>query len=270
MKKKLISTKRGNIIWNSSPELVFNPLTKNYPIIRSLNVFHGKVILSDSNRLNKDDKEQFMNQLDEMLLKGDPTISKLAMDLFIYSFYAGGSFDSYNGFADIFSPHFKNQLPSYMKALKEMGDTIQNKGKAFELDEKMLSQILANNYDEMISTAVSIERTGVSVNQDASELTVANKLCYNDTTGGSHKYIRLAENSGGYYQLTAEGEKTSKYIFVPGLADKYKSLYKFGASVAELKEHVIDRESEEYDEDLGGKNASYPPTQNGHIRSLFV
>ena len=227
------------------PALVLSPITKNYPVVRALNVFDGKVILSDSNRLNKDDKEQFMNQLDEMLLRGDPTISKLAMDLFLYSFYAGGSFDSYNGFADIFSPHFKNQLPSYMKALKEMGDTMQNKGKAFELDEAMLSQILANNYDEMISTVVSAERKGVTVNQDASEIIVANKLCYNDTTEGSHRYIMLAEKSGGYYQLTEEGEKSSKYIFVPGLADKYKSLYKFGASVAELREHVIEGEYED-------------------------
>lgn len=226
------------------PALVLNPITKNYPVVRALNVFDGKVILSDSNRLNKDDKEQFMNQLDEMLLRGDPTISKLAMDLFLYSFYAGGSFDSYNGFADIFSPHFKNQLPSYMIALKEMGDAIQNKGKAFELDGNMLSQILANNYDEMISTVVSIERKGVTVNE-ASELTVVNKLCFNDITGDSHKYIRIAENPGGYYQLIEEGEKSSKYVFVPGLADKYKSLYKFGASVAELREHVIEGEYED-------------------------
>ena len=55
----------------------------------------------------------------------------------------------------------------------------------------------------------------------------------------------LAEKSGGYYQLTEEGEKSSKYIFVPGLADKYKSLYKFGASVAELREHVIEGEYED-------------------------
>ena len=217
-----------------------------YSVIKALTVKKGEIILSDSSRKMKTNREIYMSDFDSMILSDNPNIQKLALDLFAYCFYTEGFHYGPNNFGRYFSPFFKNQIPEYLRAEREMAETIYNKGKEYRIDPVFFFQFMDNNWKNLIQKTVSLGK-GVSrvINNDNSSIRVNNEKCFNAMTLSPYKYIKLYDNPQGYYVLIDTNKENSTYSLVSASGDVFGNLYN-GAepNIEVLKTKALKREEE--------------------------
>lgn len=120
----------------NNPE-IFNKLNA----IRKMKVENNNIVMSRSGRLTAMMRESLMRDFDTLLYMG-PEAQKLAIDLFMYSFYKEGLKFGPNSFGTFFSTAFINSFPEFVMALRQMKYDMQQ-GTYFD---RFLPQFYANHY----------------------------------------------------------------------------------------------------------------------------
>lgn len=116
----------------------------NIPIVKMMAVEGNRIILRKSGRLSKDETDTLTRNLDDMLFSGDPIQQKLAVDLFMYSFYREKCSRDHSSFGHLFSTQFIECFPEYNRQCEIFKQMCEDDGfmRGFQ------RQFVYNNADE--------------------------------------------------------------------------------------------------------------------------
>lgn len=145
---------KANYYIHDFPIKFFNLLPKlktKYPhlsILRNLIVSKKKgIILQSVTNITEQTRTKFREELEWMLISEDPELHRLAIDLFLYSYYKTGLQYKYNSYGILFSTFFLDMLgdmvPNLKEATRDFGNYINNQNK--EDLERYSFQFLLNN-----------------------------------------------------------------------------------------------------------------------------
>lgn len=92
--------------------------------MKRITIKDGKLVFSNSARLNSLSSEMFMSDFNSLLYMDNPKAQKLAIDLFMYSYYLNGFNYGPNSYGKFFSAQFLNSFPEFMSSLRDMASTM--------------------------------------------------------------------------------------------------------------------------------------------------
>lgn len=156
--------------------LANNPDIAKLGIFKKLEVKDGSIIMKKSGRLTPMMRDSLMRDFDILINDIDnPTAQKLAIDLFMYSYYKDGFKFGPNSFGTLFSSNFIASFPEFIEALRELRYNIQ----AGTYFKEFLPQFYANHWRENLVPVVSFDPTGNRVIKSGDNLYVSSKLVIN-------------------------------------------------------------------------------------------
>jgi hypothetical protein len=126
--------------------LAANPDIANMSIFRKMQVKDGNIVMGRSGRLTPMMRETLMRDFDMLLYMDNPAAQKLAVDLFMYSYYKDGFKFGPNSFGTFFSSNFISSFPEFVGALRELRFGMQS-GTYFD---NFLPQFYANHWQELV------------------------------------------------------------------------------------------------------------------------
>lgn len=232
-------------------KLVRDPANKdiaNLGVIRKLQVKDGKIIMNRSGRLSSTMRDMLMRDFDSLLYMNE-TARKLALDLFMYSYYQDGFNFGPNSFGNFFSSNFITSFPSVINALRSMTFNIGSE----PYFNRFLGQFYANNFDYWYGSETSKpqrefqilpERLGTLL--DSGQVTIERKEVKAAHMGG--KLFPYITREGVLYRLdtdTANNEIVTYNPLKTHVHDKRSVKYNANMLASEMAEVVTDREREE-------------------------
>ena len=187
--------------------LAANPDIANMSIFRKMQVKDGNIVMGRSGRLTPMMRETLMRDFDMLLYVNNPAAQKLAIDLFMYSYYKDGFKFGPNSFGTFFSSNFISSFPEFVGALRELRFDMQS-GTYFD---NFLSQFYANHWQELVpqldeSTADVVETSDGQIGVNSNQVLNRNLLGLNQT-----KSYPLIGYNGQLYALTLDGSDRAIY-----------------------------------------------------------
>lgn len=205
-----------------------NPDISKMGIIKRLKVENGNIVLKRSGRVSPMQRETLMRDFD-MLLHISPASQKLAIDLFLYSYYKDGFRFGPNNFGTFFSSTFIASFPEFINTLRSLKFDMKS-GTYFD---NFLAQFYANHYADGIVPSLS-EYADVEVIPDG-KIAVASQQVFNKNVAykGKARSFQFVEYMGQLYQLTLDGG--TRAIYEPAVtmtaAQKGKRGVKYNANM---------------------------------------
>ena len=187
--------------------LAANPDIANMSIFRKMQVKDGNIVMGRSGRLTPMMRETLMRDFDMLLYMDNPAAQKLAVDLFMYSYYKDGFKFGPNSFGTFFSSNFISSFPEFVGALRELRFSMQS-GTYFD---NFLPQFYANHWQELVpqldeSTADVVETSDGQIGVNSKQVLNRNLLGLNQT-----KSYPLIGYNGQLYALTLDGSDRAVY-----------------------------------------------------------
>ena len=145
-----------------------------------------------------------MRDYDSLLYMDNPAAQKLAVDLFMYSFYKEGMSFGPNNFGYFFSSQFLSSFPEFINALRTMQFNMY-KGSYFD---NFLEQYYANHYKEGVIPVIT-----ESEDLGNNEIMVETKAVYNLNFKDKKLYKYITTN-GKLYVIDAGRTNDSKTVYV--------------------------------------------------------
>lgn len=117
----------------------------NLSIIRKLRVDNGMIVMDNSGKVTPVMREMLMRDMDTLLYMNE-TSRKLALDLFMYSYYKDGFNFGPRNYGSFFSTVFLNSIPEVVDCLRNMNFTMESESHW----NRFLEQFYANHYSDDI------------------------------------------------------------------------------------------------------------------------
>lgn len=211
--------------------LATNPDIANMSIFRKMQVKDGNIVMGRSGRLTPMMRETLMRDFDMLLYMDNPAAQKLAVDLFMYSYYKDGFKFGPNSFGTFFSSNFISSFPKFVGALRELRFGMQS-GTYFD---NFLPQFYANHWQELVpqidekADVVEIDNAQqIAVN--AKSVLNRNLLGLNETK--SYPMIAYSKELRGpdgkpmvvthLYSLSLDGSDRAIYTLAVEISDSQK------------------------------------------------
>lgn len=200
---------KRNYYLNSFPNefvkvIAANPDIANLSSIKKMDNKDGNVVMKRSARLSQLMRETLMRDFDSLLYMDNPAAQKLAIDLFMYSFYKEGMSFGPNNFGYFFSSQFLSSFPEFINALRTMQFSMY-KGSYFD---KFLEQYYANHYNEGVLPVITD-----SQDLGNGEIMVETKTVYNHNFKDKKLYNYITTNHK-LYKIDASRTNDSKTVYV--------------------------------------------------------
>lgn len=200
---------KRNYYLNSFPNefvkvIAANPDIANLSSIKKMDNKDGNVVMKRSARLSQLMRETLMRDFDSLLYMDNPAAQKLAIDLFMYSFYKEGMSFGPNNFGYFFSSQFLSSFPEFINALRTMQFSMY-KGSYFD---KFLEQYYANHYNEGVLPVITD-----SQDLGNGEIIVETKAVYNRNFKDKKLYNYITTNHK-LYKIDASRTNDSKTVYV--------------------------------------------------------
>lgn len=200
---------KRNYYLNSFPNefvrvIAANPDIANLSSIKKMDNKDGNVVMKRSARLSQLMRETLMRDFDSLLYMDNPAAQKLAIDLFMYSFYKEGMSFGPNNFGYFFSSQFLSSFPEFINALRTMQFSMY-KGSYFD---RFLEQYYANHYNEGVIPVVTD-----SQDLGNGEIMVETKAVYNHNFKDKKLYNYITTNHK-LYKIDASRTNDSKTVYV--------------------------------------------------------
>jgi hypothetical protein len=202
--------------------LAANPDIANMSIFRKMQVKDGNIVMGRSGRLTPMMRETLMRDFDMLLYMDNPAAQKLAVDLFMYSYYKDGFKFGPNSFGAFFSSNFISSFPEFVGALRELRFSMQS-GTYFD---NFLPQFYANHWLKLVpqldeSTADVVETSDGQIGVNSKQVLNRNLLGLNQT-----KSYPLIGYKGQLYALTLDG--SDRAVYAPTVSITYAQKGKRG------------------------------------------
>lgn len=219
--------------------IITNPANKNISnlnAIKKLRVKNGEIIMDRSGRLTPAMREMLMRDFDSLLYM-DETARKLAVDLFMYSYYKDGFNFGPNSFGNFFSTNFITSFPEVTNALRDMSFNINSES----YWNRFLEQFYANHFKDgtLVPGLNELDNTIKEGAEDS--LIVQRKDVVNTNLLGNKvfKYIRINSN---LFQVDSNqiGEKEVVYTPVKTHNDPQGTKYNANMTASEMAEIEVD------------------------------
>ena len=187
--------------------LANNPDIAKLNVIRKLEVKNGDIIMRRSGRMTAKQRDSLMRDFD-VLLNSDPVSQKLAIDLFMYSYYKEGFKFGPNSFGSLFSSTFIASFPEFVSTLRELKYDMK-KGTYFD---NYLEQFYANHYNTPGLIKTLSEYADVETTPDG-KIAVASKQVLNTNVlyKGKARSFQLINYMGTLYTLSLDGGTRAIY-----------------------------------------------------------
>lgn len=187
--------------------LAANPDIANMSIFRKMQVKDGNIVMGRSGRLTPMMRETLMRDFDMLLYMDNPAAQKLAVDLFMYSYYKDGFKFGPNSFGTFFSSNFISSFPEFVGALRELRFGMHS-GTYFD---NFLPQFYANHWQELVpqldeSIADVVETSDGQIGVNSKQVLNRNLLGLNQ-----RKSYPLIGYNGQLYALTLDGSDRAVY-----------------------------------------------------------
>lgn len=200
---------KRNYYLNSFPNefvrvIAANPDIANLSSIKKMDNKDGNVVMKRSARLSQLMRETLMRDFDSLLYMDNPAAQKLAIDLFMYSFYKEGMSFGPNNFGYFFSSQFLSSFPEFINALRTMQFSMY-KGSYFD---RFLEQYYANHYNEGVIPVITD-----SQDLGNGEIMVETKTVYNHNFKDKKLYNYITTNHK-LYKIDASRTNDSKTVYV--------------------------------------------------------
>lgn len=223
--------------------------------IRKLSVKEGEIIMKRSGRLTPDMREILMRGFDSLLYISDES-RKLALDLFMYSYYNDGFNFGPNSFGNFFSTHFLNSVPEVVNFLRNMNFNIGSES----YFSRFLEQFYANHYTEGIlpvyDTNPFSSRSAEGVTE-AGQLVIKRRNATNHNVLGSKVYNLVVFNNKLYeVDPNQIGEKYVIYNPINTHSDPQGVKYNANMTVEEMAEVKVDKERVEASKSMSSTTES--------------
>lgn len=236
--------------------LAANPDIAKMSIFKKIQVKKGDIIMERSGRLTPMMRETLMRDFDMLLYMDNPAAQKLAVDLFMYSYYKDGFKFGPNSFGTFFSSNFISSFPEFVGALRNLRYNMQS-GTYFD---KFLPQFYANHWEKGIVPEVN-EYADVITTEDG-QIAVNSKqvLNRNIISDGKAKSFPLVAYGGVLYTLSLDGN--DRAIYTPAttftLSQKGKRGVKYNANMSTQEMADIDTDPTriETNSKIGGSSIS--------------
>lgn len=205
----------------------------NLSVIRKMRVKDGKIIMDRSGRLTPAMREMLMRDFDSLLYM-DETARKLAVDLFMYSYYQDGFNFGPNSFGNFFSTNFITSIPEVVNSLRDMSFNISSES----YWNRFLEQFYANHLGDGILPSFSSEDLFTApVVTEQGQIIVERKAATNTNLLGN-KVFKLVVFDGKLFQVDPNqiGEKQVVYNPVKTHSDPQGSKYNANMTAAEMAE----------------------------------
>ena len=236
--------------------LAANPEIAKMGVFKKMQVKKGDIVIERSGRLTPMIRETLMRDFDMLLYMDNPAAQKLAIDLFMYSYYKDGFKFGPNNFGTFFSSNFISSFPEFVKALR----TLRYNLKSGSYFDRFLPQFYANHWHEGLVPSLSASPTIIETNDGL--IAIPAKLVANRNiveTSKSSSYPLIAYE-GNLYELKLDGDNT--VIYAPtvslSLSQKGKRGVKYNANMTILEMASINTDSSrvEANSKIGGNTTS--------------
>ena len=191
--------------------LASNPELAKMSVFKKMQVNDGNIIMRRSGRLTPMMREVLMRDFDMLLYMDNPSAQKLAVDLFMYSYYKDGFKFGPNNFGTFFSSNFISSFPEFINTLRELRYNIKG-GTYFD---EFLPQFYANHWNEGIVPTISdladVVKTNDGLIAVASKY-VRNKNIISEGKVKSYPFVIYKEQ---LYALSSDG--SSRAIYTPAI-----------------------------------------------------
>lgn len=212
----------------------------NLSAIRKLRVKNGKITMDRSGRLTPAMREMLMRDFDTLLYM-DETARKLAVDLFMYSYYQDGFNFGPNSFGNFFSTNFITSIPEIVNSLRDMSFNISSES----YWNRFLEQFYANHLDDKsLLPSFSSENPLASPKKtDNGQIIIERKKATNRNLPGNKVY-KLVTMDGKLFQVDPNqiGEEQVVYNPVKTHSDPQGSKYNANMTASEMAEVKVNEE----------------------------
>lgn len=224
-----------------------NPDIAELSAIRKMEVINGQIFMRNSGRLTPLMKDTLMRDFDTLLYMDNPAAQKLAVDLFLYSFYKDGFKFGPNNFGTFFSTNFINSFPEFIEALRLMKFNMKN-GTYFD---RFLPQYYANHWADGIVPDVNVMLTSKLADGSIMVKTkdVHNYNIVPDSNSQhdikSWKIIKVSDpvnDTSVPYILNREGKETANYVPMSVISDTQGAKYNANMTAEEMSQIKEDSE----------------------------
>lgn len=236
--------------------LAANPEIAKMGIFKKIQVKKGDIIMGRSGRLTPMMRETLMRDFDMLLYMNNPAAQKLAIDLFIYSYYKDGFKFGPNSFGTFFSSNFISSFPEFVKTLR----TLRYNMKSGSYFDEFLPQFYANHWAEGIVPSLG-ELADVVVTKDG-QIAVAAKQVLNRNIVGTEKAksYPLIGYEGVLYALSLDGSDRAIYtptvVVTPSQKGKRGVKYNANMSIQEMANIDTDPTRVEANSKLGSTSST--------------
>lgn len=161
------------------------------PTLSRIKVEKGKLILDIGERPSKIVKESITRAFDYLLYLDNPKAQRLAIDLFMYSFYNRSLVFTPNGFGHYFSVNYNLAFPEYVNTLRDLPNILDD----VDFVTKFLEQFyLMHNKTRVLYTD--------STNYRKEDIIQLSKESSNNINGTPRLYIK--DTNGTLYRFQSE------------------------------------------------------------------
>lgn len=256
---------KKNYYLNSFPNkfleiLSNNPDIANLGIMRKISVKDGKIVMSRSGRMTQTMRDSYMRDFDNLLYMNNPEASRLALDLFIYSYYNEGLNFGPNNYGYFFSPFFMNSVSEYVDTLRGMKYDMYEGG----YFDKFLIQFYANHFDAW-GLLPQVNGESVDSLEDGS-IMVDSSVVTNINTGVTSFYPYITvEGKDAWYMLDRSKSSKEKAVYTEALfkGNSFNPVYNANKELEELENSVTNESKVRYkgfEEELPEVNSENPIT----------
>lgn len=202
----------------------------NLSAIRKLRVKNGKIVMDRSGRLTPAMREMLMRDFDTLLYM-DETARKLAVDLFMYSYYQDGFNFGSNSFGNFFSTNFITSIPEVVNSLRDMSFNISSES----YWNRFLEQFYANHLNDGILPTFNLYNAPIVTEQG--QIIIERKAATNKNLLGNKVY-KLVVYDGKLFQIDPNqiGEEQVVYNPVKTHSDPQGTKYNANMTASEMAE----------------------------------
>lgn len=203
----------------------------NLSAFRKLRVKDGNIIMDRSGRLTPAMRETLMRDFDSLLYMNE-TARKLAVDLFMYSYYQDGFNFGPNSFGNFFSTNFITSFPEVVNSLRDMSFNISSES----YWNRFLEQFYANHFnDGILPSFSSRDPFNAPAVTDRGQIIIERKRATNRNMLGNRVW-KLVEYDGGLFQVDPDqiGEKSVVYNPVKTHSDPHGAKYNANMTAREM------------------------------------
>ena len=208
-----------------------NPDLADIGIMKKIYIKDGRIVMDRSARLSQAMKDSYMRDFDSLLYSDNPIAHRLALDLFMYSFYSENLKFGPNNYGYFFSTFFLNHITEYVTSLRGMKYDMY-KGSIYD---NFIHQFYANHaIDSGLLPKVSSE-----IEKDGSVNMTKDKVI-NPLTKLYYPYIYVDTEGGGLFRLDPMASTKDNAVYVKDieLGNSKNPIYNARKSIEQIAENL--------------------------------